>query len=323
MRELFRSNNAVRLSWAQAQLSDAGIESFILDHHTSLVEGSIGAIPRRLMVAERDHQPGPRRDCRGGGGAALSQPGPVGDAFTEDALLGGRIRLRQPANGARVAIDPIFLAAAVPAKTHQLVLDIGCGSGAATLCLAARVPQCRVFGLELQRDLARLAADNAALNGMAECSRGRRRRPAARRRRASAPARSTTSWPTRPISRADAARRRPTRPRRRRRSRARPTSPTGCASRWRWSRPKGSITFVHRADRIDALLALLAGRAGEVAVFPLWPAAGRAASRILVRARKQVAAPARLLPGLVLHDADGRFTPAAEAVLRGGEALTL
>ena len=54
MRELFRSNNAVRLSWAQAQLRDAGIESLVLDHHTSLVEGSIGAIPRRLMVADRD-----------------------------------------------------------------------------------------------------------------------------------------------------------------------------------------------------------------------------------------------------------------------------
>ena len=55
MRELFRSNNVVRLSWAQARLRDAGIESLVLDHHTSLVEGSIGAIPRRLMVADRDH----------------------------------------------------------------------------------------------------------------------------------------------------------------------------------------------------------------------------------------------------------------------------
>ena len=55
MRELFRSNNVVRLSWAQVRLRDAGIESLVLDHHTSLVEGSIGAIPRRLMVADRDH----------------------------------------------------------------------------------------------------------------------------------------------------------------------------------------------------------------------------------------------------------------------------
>lgn len=56
MKELFRSNDVVRLSWAQAQLSDAGIDSLVLDHHTSLMEGSIGAIPRRLMVAERDHR---------------------------------------------------------------------------------------------------------------------------------------------------------------------------------------------------------------------------------------------------------------------------
>jgi hypothetical protein len=59
MRELFRTNDVVRLSWAQAQLRDAGIDSLVLDQHTSLVEGSIGAIPRRLMVAERDH----RRAC--------------------------------------------------------------------------------------------------------------------------------------------------------------------------------------------------------------------------------------------------------------------
>ncbi len=55
MKELLRTNDVVRLSWAQARLKEAGIDSLVLDHHTSLVEGSIGAIPRRLMVAERDH----------------------------------------------------------------------------------------------------------------------------------------------------------------------------------------------------------------------------------------------------------------------------
>ena len=54
MKELLRTNNPVRLSWLQALLSDRGIESLVLDHHTSLVEGSIGAIPRRLMVSDRD-----------------------------------------------------------------------------------------------------------------------------------------------------------------------------------------------------------------------------------------------------------------------------
>src|SRR5215510_12598040 len=87
-------------------------------------------------------------------------------AFTEDRLLGGRVRLKQPATGYRVAIDPVFLAAAVPAEPHQLVLDIGCGAGAAMLCLAARVPHSRVVGLEMQRDLVRLAGDNVILNGL-------------------------------------------------------------------------------------------------------------------------------------------------------------
>ncbi len=88
-------------------------------------------------------------------------------------------------------------------------------------------------------------------------------------------------------------------------------------------RPKGSVTFIHRADRIDALLAEIAGRAGEVVVYPLWPAAGKPAVRILVRARKQSAAPAQLAPGLVLHKPDGQLTAAAEGVLREGRGLDL
>ena len=54
MKELLRTNNPVRLSWLQALLNDSGIDSLVLDHHTSLVEGSIAAIPRRLMVADGD-----------------------------------------------------------------------------------------------------------------------------------------------------------------------------------------------------------------------------------------------------------------------------
>ena len=58
-------------------------------------------------------------------------------------------------------------------------------------------------------------------------------------------------------------------------------------------------------------------------IFPLWPGQGRAATRVLVRARKQIGAPARLAAGLVLHEPDGRLTPAAEAVLREGRGLEL
>lgn len=222
----------------------------------------------------------------------------------------------------RVAIDPVFLAAAVPVEPGQLVLDVGCGAGAAALCLAARVTQCRVVGFELQRDLVRLAAENAALNGMDErvsAVAGDLLRPPPRlspgmfdhvmanppfiaRGRGSPPANAAKAAAT----------------------------IEGEADLGDWVRfalamlrGKGTLTLIHRADRVDALLGQLAGRAGEITLFPLWPAAGQAASRILVRARTQVAAPAQLLPGLVLHEPDGRFTAAAEAVLRGGAALPL
>jgi tRNA1(Val) A37 N6-methylase TrmN6 len=88
-------------------------------------------------------------------------------------------------------------------------------------------------------------------------------------------------------------------------------------------RPQGTITMIHRADRLEQLLGHLAGRAGAITIFPLWPGAQKPAKRIIVQARKGAAAPTRLMPGLVLHGSDGRYTEAAEAVLRHAAALPL
>jgi tRNA1(Val) A37 N6-methylase TrmN6 len=249
-------------------------------------------------------------------------PAPAGSSTTEDLILGGRVRLRQPASGDRAAIDPVFLAASVPAEGQDQVLDLGCGSGAAMLCLATRLPQARIFGLDLQRELVRLAGDNIALNGMAG--------------RLSVMIGDLLQPPPRlsPGSFDHVMANPPFLPRGQGTEAPNPAKAVarheGEANLGDWVRfalsmakAKGSVTFIHRADRIDVLLAQIAGRAGEVVVFPLWAGAGRPASRILVRARKQVAAPARLAPGLVLHEPDGRFTAAAEAILRGGQALTL
>jgi tRNA1(Val) A37 N6-methylase TrmN6 len=245
-----------------------------------------------------------------------------GASLSEDSLLGGRVRLRQPVDGARVSIDPVFLAAAVPVEPGELVLDIGCGTGAAMLCIAARPPQRRVVGLERQRELVRIAGDNLILNGMeqrASVMVGDLLQPPPRIS-AGAFDHVMANPPYLDRGRANAV----ANP-----GRAEATV-EGDAALGDWIRfalsmvkPRGTVTLIHRADRIDAVLGQIAGRAGEVVVFPLWPGQGRPASRIVVQMRKQIAAPARLAVGLILHEPDGRFSAAAEAVLRGGDGLIL
>src|SRR5271155_1983195 len=84
---------------------------------------------------------------------------------TDDTLLDGKVVFRQPATGYRAAIDPVLLAAAVPDAVQGRVLDLGCGAGAAMLCLARRRDDLHVVGLERDPKLAELARQNAASNG--------------------------------------------------------------------------------------------------------------------------------------------------------------
>jgi tRNA1(Val) A37 N6-methylase TrmN6 len=251
----------------------------------------------------------------------VSEPTSPG-AVSEDALLGGRVRLRQPVEGYRVAIDPVFLAAAVPAAPADTVLDLGCGVGAAMLCLAARVAQCRITGIDRQRDLVRLAGDNVALNhlvGRVTAMAGDLLRPPPRLEPGSFahvmanPPFLEGGQATPPPDRAKAI-----------------ANVEGEADLGQWVRfaltmvrPQGTITMIHRADRLEQLLGHLSGRAGAITVFPLWPGAQKPAKRIIVQARKGAAAPTRLMPGLVLHGPDGRYTQAAEAVLRHAAALAI
>jgi len=87
------------------------------------------------------------------------------------------------------------------------------------------------------------------------------------------------------------------------------------------AKPRGTLTLIHRADRLDELIALLHGRFGAITLIPLWPKPGVPPKRILLTARRGVRSPAHISPGLILHEANGHFTPAAEAILRGAAAL--
>lgn len=238
---------------------------------------------------------------------------------TSDRLLGGRVVLQQPKTGFRAAIDAVLLAAAVDAPTSAMVLDVGCGSGAATLCLAWRRPDLRLTGLELDPAMAALAAANAALS------------PAAARIAVvegdllapppSLKGRSFAAVMTNPPFNAAAGRAVALA--------GRGLAMTDAVGPAAWLaaclkrlEPRGRLVLIHRADRLPELLAALDGPAGEVEIIPLWPdAEAAAAKRVILRCRKGVRGPARLRQGLVLHDRTGKFTGAAEAVLRHGAAL--
>lgn len=244
------------------------------------------------------------------------------DTLTDDRLLGGRVRFSQPSHGYRVAVDPVLLAAAVPAQAGERVLDAGAGTGAASLCLAVRVPHCRIVGLELQRPLQRIASQNVTqneLDGRVEMIAGDLRR--APPRLAAASFDHVMSNP--PHLAASGASASPDRQRALAHHETDLDLSGWLAACLRMLKHDGLLTLIHRADRLGEALSALLGRAGDVVVFPLWPAAGQPAKRILIRARKGARGALRLAPGMILHDPGGSFSVPAEDVLRHGRALDL
>ncbi|HZQ39231.1 MAG TPA: methyltransferase [Rhizomicrobium sp.] len=83
-----------------------------------------------------------------------------------ETFLDGKVRVAQPESGFRSGLDAVMLAAAVPAQAGQTALELGAGAGTASLCLLARVPGVVLTGVEIDKNLAALARDNAAANGV-------------------------------------------------------------------------------------------------------------------------------------------------------------
>jgi tRNA1(Val) A37 N6-methylase TrmN6 len=255
----------------------------------------------------------------------MSAKSTVADAITEDAVLGGRLRLRQPKRGHRVGHDAILLAAACPARKGDAAVDLGAGVGAAGLALAARVPDTTVALVEIDPKLAALAAENARLNRMET-------RVRAVALDVTAPSRAFAAAGLAADSVAHVLMNPPFNDSQRQRSspdagRALAhVAPRAVLAAWiktatRLIRPRGTLTLIWRADGLADVLTALAPAFGAVAVTPVHPAPGKPAIRVLVTAVKASRAPLVLAPPLVLADATGRPTAAAEAVLRDGAAL--
>ena len=235
---------------------------------------------------------------------------------TRDTLLGGRVALRQPARGFRSGSDAVFLAAACPARAGETVLDLGCGVGAAMLCVAARVPGVRATGVERDPGAVALARENAAPWGAEVVEGDVLAPPPGLRARsfdhviANPPYFATGGGTASPDAAREAALR---------------EVRAGDLAMWcdvacRRAGPRGSVAVIARADRLADLLTALSPRLGGIVVRPVAGAAGADAGRIVVTGRKGSRAPIRLRPPLVTH-AGGVATPEAEAVLRGGAAL--
>ncbi|MCI4664935.1 MAG: methyltransferase [Neomegalonema sp.] len=240
------------------------------------------------------------------------------DTLTDDAFLGGKVRIWQPREGYRAATDPVLLAAACIVAPGDRVLDVGCGVGTAALCLAARAPWVRVEGIEAQAAFADISERNAARAGVPwRVHRADLREPPLELRTISfdhvltnPPFYDATKNPAmdHPL-RAAAHREQAT------------------LGQWldfclRRLRPKGRLTLIHRCERLPEIMAALEGRAGDVAVLPLQPRPGRDTKRVIVRARKEARGPFRLAAPLTLHPVGGEgFTDLAKAILRDGAAL--
>ena len=244
----------------------------------------------------------------------------IPEVIESDTLLGGRVKIAQPADGYRVAVDAVLLAAAIDAGAGERVLDLGCGVGSVSLCLAWRREDLRITGLDREPVFVTYAKANAEANGMAgrvaflegdvlnplramgaDFDQVMLNPPYLK-----AGSATVSAHPLKAAATAEGA----------------ATLPDwiGCARGA--LRPGGILTLIHRADRLGDCLAALRGF-GAIVVLPVHPKADRPAKRILIRARAGTGEPLSILPGFILHEADGRFTAAADAILRAGHPLAM
>lgn len=251
---------------------------------------------------------------------------------TDDAFLGGAVRVLQPARGYRAGLDAVLLAAAAPIVGGALadVLDAGSGIGTVGLCVASRCPGARVTLVEREPVLANLARENAARNGLADrttvvvadlslggsVAHGGSTPPGLR---PAAFDHLLANPPYRIAGTGTAARGL---------KRAAHEHGRGDLDRWlaalvTLARAGATLTLIHEAAALPEILAACDGRFGGLVVLPVAPKIGQPANRVIVQGRKASRAPLQLLAPFIVHGDGQTFTPLAEAVLRHGAALPI
>jgi tRNA1(Val) A37 N6-methylase TrmN6 len=244
--------------------------------------------------------------------------------LSDDAALGGRLRLLQPLRGHRFGHDAVLLAAAVAANAGERAVDLGAGVGAAGLALATRVPGLAVTLVEIDPLLADLATENAKRNGLADRVAVRCLDVAAIDRRAPDPGLAPDSFDHALINPPfnDPARHNASPDPLRRSAHMGYGLAPWFEAAMRLLRPQGCLTVILRADGLAEVLGSLRREFGGIVILPIYPRPDTSAIRILVSAVKGGQGPLALRPGLILNERD-RPTAIADAILRGGAALEL
>ena len=244
-------------------------------------------------------------------------------AITTDHFLGGKLKICQPKKGYRAGVDPVLLAAAVPAEANQSVLELGCGVGVASLCLKSRVSEVMVTGLEILPELVKLAKLNAINNtlefsviegNVADLPRNLLDRsfdhvmsnPPYFTNKSGTPAQNSIKK----FARVESV----------------PLKIwTEAASRR--VKPKGYLHFIFRTERLPELLSSLPVYMGSVEVTPLVPRDGRMSDLVLLKAKKSGKTPFRLKPEIIMHKhgsqghSTDEYTKQISCILRCGSPL--
>jgi tRNA1(Val) A37 N6-methylase TrmN6 len=252
---------------------------------------------------------------------------PLPASLTEDAFLGGRLKILQPKKGFRAGIDSVLLAASIPCHEGEALFEAGIGAGVAALCVAARVPAVHVTGVEIAAGYATMAEQNVRRNGFEGSIRVVHGdvKDALRRDLVDRAGHGSyshafanppyfedgTMTPSPDILKATATR----------------FAPDDIEL---WLKvlnvmlaPGGTATVIHRSQSLGRLLAAMQGRFGDIVVAPVHGRDDMTASRVVVQGVKGSRGPLRILPGLVLHGSEARFTPRAERLLRDGQPWCL
>jgi tRNA1(Val) A37 N6-methylase TrmN6 len=243
---------------------------------------------------------------------------------TRDQFLGGQLLICQPRDGYRAGVDPVLLAASVPAKAGQSVLELGCGVGVGVLALGRRVAGLDLTGLEIQPDYAEMARENAAYNGLSltVVTGDLEHMPTPLRSKSFDHVIANPPYFDRQKST-------PARDNGRERAMGEQTE----LGHWvgqaaKRLAPRGHAHFIFRSERLIDLLAAIPPTCGSVVITPIVPRMGKDATLVIVHFRKSGRAAPRIESPLIMHKGEVHvsdakdYTECIENVLRQGHALT-